>query len=196
MKDTRLNTIISQHLRTKEPTVEEFEAKMAPLRDALRFEVTKGFSPQYKDLTIRKMNELWKIASGGRDWTGGLEELGHIYDLDSPEDCLKWSAQIGHLCEISDPSVSFYPVCVGSAMEGFSGREIRKWELYLVGQSDRAFSIAACVQRLQDAGVGFFLKDAYEILKAFNRQVGGRKRSIRASEKAMMQSQAPKKESM
>ena len=184
MNNSETKKLLFERVSRREPTVEEFEAEMAPLREALRREVLKTEVPLYEELTIRKMNEFWKKASGGRDWDCPLEQLEYKYDIDSPKDVLGWCNRISHFCDLLYASITFYPECLNLHEAYQREGKGSKWVLYLMGHPGDPYFLALYTQRLLQAGVHFVLRDAKNVLKAFNRYVAGRKISIRAQERA------------
>lgn len=169
-----------EFLNRREPTADEYEAEMAPLREALKKEVAKTDVETYEDLTIRQFAEFWEVASGGMHWVWPLEQVACQYDLDSPANFYKFYLSLpgNHFLDLIYAVVSLHPRYVSP--EEPDGK--MHWMLDLFSHGN-AFMTARYVQRLQQAGVHFRLRPAKSVLKDFNKEVGYRKRSLRRLEK-------------
>ena len=163
-----------------EPTAEEYEQKMAPLREALKREVAKTEVELYRGLTIRQFAAFWETASGGRPWMWPLEQMAGVYDLDSPGDFYRFYRSLpgNHLLDLDYALISFYPECKNIDAPD----EEKLWILFMFSHGWPA-ATARYVERLQQADVRFYLRHPEDVLKDFNKEVGYRKRSLRRLEK-------------
>lgn len=159
-------------------TAEEYEKKMAPLREALEKEVVKTDVSPYRGLTIRRFASLWEAASGGR--TLPLEQIAYEYDLDSAADFFKFNQSLpgDHMVDLDDAVIRFSPKLINHDAPD----EDKLWVLELFSDGEPTLT-AVYVQRLQQAAVHFYLRPAKDVLKAFNKELGYRKRSLRLAQK-------------
>ena len=159
-------------------TAEEYEKQMVPLREALEKEVAKTDVNLYRGLTIRRFASLWETASGGRLLP--LEQIAYEYDLDSPADFYKFYQSLpgDHIVDLDYAVIRFFPKLINYDAPD----EEKLWVLELFSDGEPTLT-ALYVQRLQQAAVQFYLRPAKDILKAFNKEVGYRKRSLRLAQK-------------
>ena len=172
----------------KEPSAEEFEAAMAPRREALQRLVTQSSVHPYRNLTLRQMASFLKAATGGYlPMQFDLSYLESAYDMDSPDDFGKWENTRDQAVDLEYAQISLYP-----ELKNIFKKEGEDWIWYLklMGHPGDPISIGRYALNLQNAGVSFFLSYARDILKRFNKQVGYRKRSLRRKEKERRDSAA------
>lgn len=165
----------------KSPTVDEYEAYMAPLREALRIEAQKTTVETYRDLTIRKMASFLSAAMDGRypetfDWNN----LQYDYNVDSPKDFEGWTIWMGHSVDLEYARISLYPRQLNLFKKP---GEPTLWVLRMMGHPGDPVSMARYARNLQRAGVHFYMENAKRILKEFNKEIGYRKRNLRRQEK-------------
>ena len=182
---------LSKNLREEEwLTVEQYEQKMAPFREALKKMTMISFPPIYENLTIRRFVEFWEKASGGRryGYCHSIEDVASYHDIDSPEGFYYWLEEQGHQLDLEYASITFSARCVNLWNILFEEEQVYKWALFLMGHPGDARSLAIYCHRLQEAGVHFALiNDPDKVLRRFNIDVGVRKRYLRNKENTRKQ---------
>lgn len=171
----------------KEPTVKEFNKEIAPLRKALKKEVSKTEVKILRDLTIRQVIGYWEITSRGRHWPESLDEIRSEFDLDAPEDLFEWSERQGHLFDLDYAKISFFPKCLNFFETVENNGKGAAWILVLMGHPGHPYNLARHSYLLQEAGVDFYLSSAKRVMSDFNEYYKTRKAYLESVEEGTEQ---------
>lgn len=180
---------LSDILRFDTLSAEEYRLTMVPLREALRKEAAKTSYFPYRNLTIREMESILKNARGGTlPFTYSPEEIACHYDVDSPRDFVEWAHFADHAVDLEYASISLFPFLLNPFKEK---DDDWLWSIRLMGHPGDPVSLGKSALNLQKAGVNFYLVDAVNVLKRFNKDVGYTYRSLRLQEKKSNKDQEP-----
>ena len=122
-------------------------------RNALVKQASQRQLTIYFDLTIRKVMGVLEAVTYCHDSL--LSQLAEQYDIDSPDDFLKWSNYIDHLLDLEYARVSLIPRYAGI----LEGRHGWYYELFDRRGTDAidVYGMGSWALGLHEAGVNFYL---------------------------------------
>ena len=131
-------------------------------------------------MTIRQTFQIWakgKGPEGDPNVARTIEELSHKYDVDSPDDFRKWYPLRGHSFDIFYNDFILYPIFV-RLEDGTEG-----WIFRLTAHPGygNPYLLAKYAERLQNAGVLFFLDEAEKYRKAIGYWIREKRKDFKKS---------------
>ncbi len=170
MQETKEHRDFFWHRQTQK----EFEDEVVRLKEAVKMEYQKLINEVYPSLTIRQTMAYWQKArglSGSREVSNVLKEWGYRYDVDSPDDLERWLPVCGDTLDLMYATVRLYPehVRLGNGKVG--------WVFRLVG--DDPYLMALYAERLQKAGVIFYMDEPERIMKGLGYWIRSKRREYK-----------------